>query len=195
MGIILEDGKGSGKKASIDDGNRLLTKAVTESSLAFESNSNQNSFGISTPMRTITATGGRILFIKNTSSVYNFRVTDFWFNWNGGSTNFNRPCYGELILKDTQPDTNITVGGAGVLNRTSVNEADLTVLYWDETGDGMTGHIAGTTAFYWVYNNTPAYYHTDGCIILGINDTSSINLRGEEVGEGSINILGFLQER
>ena len=192
MGIIIEDGTGSGKKASVDAGNLLQTKSVTESLLSHTSHDGQNAYGISTPMRTITTTGGRILFIKNTSAS-NFRISDFWFNWNGGSTNFNRPCYGELAFGDTEPDTNITTGGAGNLNQTSVNEATLTVLYWDETGDGMTGHTPGQTAFYWAFSKNPAHYHTDGAIILGINNTLSVSLRGEEIGEGSINILGFIE--
>ena len=192
MGIVLEDGQGSGKKAGITNEHQILTRAVTESLLSHQSHEKENSFGISTPMRTITTTGGRILFIKNISSS-KFFITDFWFNWNGGSANFNRPCYGELIFGDTQPDTNTTTGGAGNLNRTSVNTANLTVLYWSETGDGMTGHTDGTTAFYWVYNSTPAYYHTDGSIILGSDDTISVNLRGEEEGEASINVLGFIE--
>jgi len=193
MGIIIEDGQGSGKKTGVDSDNRLLTRATTESLLSYYSDIKENSFGISTPMRTITTTGGRILFIKKTSSL-KFHITDFWFNWNGGSTNFNRPCFGELIFGDTQPDTNTTTGGAGILNRTSSNTANLTVLYWNETGNGMTGHTAGTTAFYWCFGQDPAYYHTDGAIILGVNDTLSVNLRGQEIGEGSINILGFMTE-
>ena len=65
MGIIIEDGKGSGKKVGVDTDNRILTRATTESLLSYNSNTKENSFGISTPMRTITTTGGRILFIKN----------------------------------------------------------------------------------------------------------------------------------
>ena len=192
MGIIIEDGKGTGKKASVDENNRILTQATTESLLSYNSSIKENAFGISTPMRTITTTGGRILFIKNNSADH-FHITDFWFNWNGGSTNFNRPCYGELTFRDTTPTTNITTGGAGNLNRTSVNTTSLTVLYWDETGDGMTGHDAGIAAFYWCFGQSPAYYNVDGSIILGKDDTLSVNLKGEEVGEASINILGFIR--
>jgi len=195
MGFILEDGKGQGYKAQINSSNQLLTSATTESLLSRRSSASQTAFGISTPMLTINTTGGRMLFIKNLSSTLDFYITDFWFNWNGGSTNFNRPCYGELAFGDTVPDTNITISGAGNLHLSSAITADLTVLYWNETGNGMTGHTAGNTAFYWTFNNTPAFYHTDGSIILGTQNTLSVNLRGEETGEGSINILGFMKER
>lgn len=191
MGVIIEDGKGSSNKAQVDDENRLQVTSVVESSLAYNSRENETSFGISTPMLTLTTTGGRILFIKNTSNTLKFYFTDFWFNWNGGSTNFNRPYYGQLIFGDTQPDTNTTTGGAGVLNQDSSNTSNLTVLYWNGTGNGMTGHTAGNTAFSWAGAIGASPYHTDGCIIIGTNKTVSVNLRGQEVGEASINILGF----
>jgi len=190
---IIEDGKGSGKKAYVDNENHLHCTSSIESLLAHRSHYDQTAFGISTPMRTITTTGGRILFIKNISSNKEFYVTDFWFNWNGGSTNFNRPCYGELIFGDTEPTTNTTTSAAGNLNLGSTNTADLTVLYWNETGNGMTGHAAGNTAFYWTFCKNPSFYHTDGSIILGTANTMSMTLRGEEIGEGSINILGYMK--
>lgn len=189
----IEDGKGTGYKVQINDGNQLLTMSTTESLLAHRSHHDQTAFGISTPMMTITTTGGRMLFIKNLSSSVNFYITDIWFNWNGGSTNFNRPCYGELAFGDTVPNTNTTTSGAGNLNLSSNNTADLTVLYWNETGDGMTGHTAGNTAFFWSFCKNPVHHKTDGAIILGAQNTISVNLRGEEIGEGSINILGFMK--
>ena len=195
MGFILEDGKGQGYKAQIDNEGNLHALATTESLLAHRSHYDQTAFGISTPMLTITTTGGRMLFIKNLSSTLEFYITDFWFNWNGGSTNFNRPCYGELAFGDTVPDTNTTTSEAGNLNLGSANTADLTVLYWDEIGDGMTGHTAGNTAMYWTFNKNPAHYMTDGAFILGTHNTISMNLKGEETGEGSINMLGFMKER
>ena len=191
--MIIEDGKGTGYMVHVDDENHLQVKSVTETLLSHRSHEDGNAFGISTPMLTVTATGGRMLFIKNNSNSNNFFITDFWFNWNGGSTNYNRPCYGQLIFGDTQPTTNITVGGAGILNRTANSDSELTVLYWDEVGNGMTGHVAGTSAFYWCYSSSPSYYHTGGAIILGNTNTLSVNLRGEEIGEASINILGFVR--
>ena len=192
--MIIEDGKGTGYTAQVDNTNLLYTKAVTETLLSHSSHEDGSAFGISTPMLTVTATGGRMLFIKNTSNSNNFLITDFWFNWNGGSTNYNRPCYGQLIFGDTQPTTNITTGAAGTLNRTANTDSELTVLYWNEVGDGMTGHVAGGVAFSWCYSSSPSYYHTGGAIILGNTNTLSVNLRGEEIGEASVNILGFVRQ-
>jgi len=102
--------------------------------------------------------------------------------------------FGQLIFGDTEPTTNTVTSGADVLNRNSSLSADMTVLYWNETGDGMTGHhTAGTPAFFWCNGQGVQHYETGGAIILGVNATISFNLQGEETGEASINILGFFQ--
>jgi len=193
MPDMISDGRGKGNLAEVNSEQQLLTFATTTPLIAKRSEFDGNAFGITTPMRTITTTGGRILFIKNLDSSKNFYFTDFWFNWNGGNTNHNRAMLGQLVFNDTVPDTNVTTGSAGATNRTIPSSADLTVLYWDETGDGMTGHTPGTAGFYWCNGQGAQHYHVGGAIIIGTNDTISVNLQGEEEGEAAINILGFLK--
>jgi hypothetical protein len=192
MPDMIRDGKGNGFLAEVDSENRIQAACTTETALAHRSYYDGSAYGISTPMLTITTTGGRMLWIKNNSSTP-FWFTDFWFNWNGGTTNHNRVMYGQLVFADTEPDTNVTVGGAGVLNRSKTSAANMSVLYWDEVGDGLTGHDAGTPAFFWCNGQGSQHYSTDGAIIIGVNKTLSVNLQGEEVGEASINILGFFK--
>lgn len=192
MPDIIRDGTGQGYLAKVDDENHLLVTSASEPLIAHRSHYDGSAYGLSTPMRTITTTGGRILWFKNTNTK-SFWLTDFWFNWNGGTTSHNRVVFGQFIFDDTEPTTNITTGGTGVLNRAKTNGTDLTILYWDEVGDGMTGHDAGTPAFYWCNGQGAAHYNVGGAIILGTNNTISFNLQGEEVGEASINILGFFR--
>jgi len=193
MPDMIKDGTGTGYMAMVDNENHLHTTSSTEPMIAHRSHYDGTAYGISTPMLTVNATGGRMLWINNTDENKSFWITDFWFNWDGGTTNHNRVMFGQLVFDDTTPDTNITTGGAGILNREKVSAADMTVLYWDEVGNGMTGHVAGTPAFYWCNGQGTQHYETGGCIILGTNKTISVNLRGEEAGEASINILGFFQ--
>ena len=187
------DGTGQGYLAKVDDEHHIHVSSNIEPMIAHRSHYDGTAYGVSTPMLTITTTGGRALWIKNISDNKDFYITDFWFNWNGGSTNYNRPMFGQLVFGDTEPTVNTTVGGAGVLNRKTSNEADLTVLYWDEVGDGMTGHVAGTPAFYWCNGQGAQHYNLGGCVILGTNTTLSINLQGQEIGEASVNMLGFFR--
>ena len=189
----IADGTGTSYLAMVDDENHLHTTSSTEPLIAHYSRYSSSSYGLSTPMLTINTTGGRALWIKNSDPTKDFYFTDFWFNWNGGSTNYNTPMYGQMVFGDTEPTTNITEGGAGNLNRASAVPANLTVLYWDETGDGMTGYTAGGVAFYWCNGQGSQHYETGGAIILGANNTISFNLQGGEDGKASINILGYFK--
>jgi len=134
MPDMICDGTGQGFLAQVDEENHLHTSSNTMPMIAYKSGVDGSAFGISTPMLTITDTGGRVLWIQNTDGAKDFYCTDFWFNWNGGTANFNRPMTGQMIFGDTQPTTNTTVSGAGVLNRKTSGSANMTVLYWDETG-------------------------------------------------------------
>ncbi len=192
MPNTLQDGTGKGYLAKVDSENHLHTSASVEQMVAHRSHYDASAFGISTPMLTLTTTGGRMLFLKNTDT-RDFYITDLWFNWDGGATSHNRVMFGQLVFGDGVPTANNTVSAAGVLNRKTNNTAQLTVQYWDEVGDGMTGNLTGGAAFYWCNAQGARPYPIGGTIILGINDTMSVNLRGEEAGEASINILGFFR--
>lgn len=192
--VVIEDGRGTGRKAQVDDEFRLRTRGVTQSQLSHASDFHEDAYGINTPMLTVTVTGGRILYIKNTDPDNDFYFTDFWFNWNGGSTNHDRVMYGQMYFEDGAPSANNTAGGAGNLNTGSVKTALMDVEYWDEVGDGMTV-VAGTKAFDFIVAKGAAHYFVDGAIILASGKTAGFNLRGEEVGEASINILGYFHDK
>lgn len=68
MSNIIEDGKGSGNKAQVDDGNRLHTSADTRSSLDLAIDDGRY-FGVNTGYLTLTSDGqSAILHIRNDSS-------------------------------------------------------------------------------------------------------------------------------
>ena len=190
---MIKDGKGGGHLAEVNDENQLIVKAASESMISHRSHADSTAYGISTPMLTITTTGGRILYIKNINSTKNFYLTDVWFSWNGGSTSHNRVMFGDMYFADAVPTTNITTGTPGVLNRGSNNSADLTFIYWDEVGDGMTGGSGGDRAFSWCNSQGHNRVPVQGAIILGVNTTVGINLKGEEIGEASINMFGYFE--
>ena len=103
MSFNIEDGTGKGYRVQVDSENKLMTRAVSQDTISHISEEHEDAYGINTPLLTVTTTGGRMLYIKNTSSTKSFYFNDFWFNWNGGSTNFNRPCYGQLYFGDGAP--------------------------------------------------------------------------------------------
>ena len=190
----IKDGTGTGNQAQVDNENSLKTISTTIPLIAQRSQFDATAFGVSTPLMTVNTTGGRVFFIKNTSNNQNVFITDFWFNWNGGNTTFNKPIYGQFIFNDTDPTANFVTSSAGVLNRSSNNTADIQFNYWDEVGNGMTGGDVGIPSFEWTNVAGVTYYNLSGAVILGPNDTIAINLRGEEVGEASINMLLYIKE-
>jgi len=191
MGIQLEDGKGSGKSVQVDSSNRLTVASVSQSKIGSRSDDGQ-SYGINVPLRTQTTTGGKQLYIKNTSSSLNFHILDIFVYYDGGATNFTRPMEVELYFGDAAPSANNTTGGAGNLNRTSSNTADMDVEYWDEVGDGMT-ITGGTLALSGVVGQGQSRLSVDGAIVLGKNDTVSFNFKATEIGEAGMNILGYYE--
>jgi len=180
--------------AGVNSENRLDVSAASSPRIYYESRDRENAFGISTPQLTITTTGGRILYVKNTSSTKNMVITDIRPSWNGGSTVFTRALTFQIWFASSAPTANNTTGAAGNLNRSSNNTFDLDVEYWDEVGHGMTiaGGSAGLTT---LLSQGSTRLEIGGAIILGANDTISLNLKAEEVGEAAIIMRGFMEDK
>ncbi len=119
-------------------------------------------------------------------------IVDIYVYYDGGATNFNRPMEVELYFGDAAPSANNTVGGAGNLNVSSSNTADMTVEYWDEVGDGMT-MSGGSLAFSGIVRQGQNSLKTYGAVVLSNTDTMSINLKASEIGEAGINVLGYFE--
>ena len=192
---MIRDGMGSGYMAHVDSENHLHTTATTESMIAHRSHYDATAFGGGTPMLSITTTGGRVLYVRNDSTTHDLVISDMWWSWNGGNTSGVTVVAGIMVFDDGAPSGNYTASGLGVLNRKTTNTADVTVRYWNETGNGMTMASSGTEAFYWL--NTQGHHHVDvkDAVILGVNDSLSINMQGMEPGEASVNFYGFMRAR
>jgi len=194
MSDMIKDGTGSGKLVGVNSFNRLDVSAAAAPRVFYESRDRGAAFGITTPLLTVTTTGGRMLYIKNTSSTQNMMISDIRLDWNGGSTSFNKPAYGQIWFASEAPSANNTVSAAVNMNRSSVNAFDLDVEYWDEVGDGMT-ITGGADGFNAILSQGSTLVPVNGTIIVGINKTISFNLKAEEEGEGSIAIIGFMEDK
>ncbi len=193
MPETIKDGTGGSYEAKVNSENQLFTRSTNVSEISHVSKEHAESFGVSTPMLTVTTTLGKMLYIKNTSTTKGLYISDVWINWNGGSTNRDRCVEGQFIFGDGAPSGNNTANAAGVLNRSSSNTADMTVQYWDEVSTGMTMASSGTAAFYFTNTKGTSHYRVDGGIILGTNDTITLAAKGEEIGEYSVNILCYYE--
>jgi len=193
MAVRIEDGKGTGYIAEVDNENRLSVSSLSRSVIGIRSEEGFL-FGITTPHLTVTTTGGRMLWIKNISTTLSFKIDGIWFNYDGGSTSHDETIQCEVWIRDTEPDTNVTTGSASNLNTSSSYTADLTIKYWDGVGNGMTGHSNGTAAFYFQCGYGSTSYHLDGSLIIGPSKTLSFNMKTDgESGVASINLTGIVE--
>ena len=182
--FIIEDGRGTGKKAGVTDDFRLQTATVTQATIGNASLSG-NAFSTSVPFRTITTTGGNILYVKNTESAKNLIVSKLYVGWDGGSTNNDTALFGTLYTSVSEPSANETASALGNLNLGSGNVASADVYYWDETGDGMT-IASATPANFVILGRGMSVLDINDSLVIGPGNSVSFHLRAQEQGEASI---------
>ena len=194
MPDTIRDGRGRGYICGVNNVRRLDTSANTMPRIYYESRDHNAAWGISTPILSITTTGGRILWLKNTSTTKNVVVTGMRISYDGGTTNNDNVCEAQVWFGSGTPSANETAGSAGQLNRSSTETFDIDVYYWDEVGDGMT-IASGSAGLNMMVAKGTEYFPIDGAIILGANDTFSINLKAIEAGEAAIVVRGFVEDK
>jgi len=192
MSDFLKGGTGKGFLAGVNAFNRLDSSCATSPRIYYESRDRKNAFGVSTPYLTVTTGGEKVLYMKNTSSTQNMVLTDLRVNWNGGSTTWIKSLKGSIWFASEAPTANNTTGAAGNLNRSSTKPFDIDVEYWDGVAGGMTS-AGGAAALNTIVGQGSLLFPIGGAIILGANDTILFQLTGEETGEASIQILGFME--
>lgn len=181
---------------NVDSEGRGTTFSTIETALRHVSEYDNLAFAITTPFLTVTAAGGRILWFQMTRSGFHLHIAKIFVHWNGGSTTFIRSLFIELYGGDTQPTTNTTVGAPVQLNsEAAYNGVDaFSIRYWDEVGNGMTGHTPGNLVNSLIGAQGKSEWDSDEALILGFNNTLSFNLQGDgEAGEASIVVVGYFE--
>jgi len=190
MPDTIRDGKGSGSLVKVED-NLLYAKAITETMLAHQSHGNSAAYSMVTPMLTLTTTGGRMVWFAN-NDTRDFNVDQFSVSYNGGSTNHNRCCVVYAGFADTvAPTTNTTTGAMGNMNKGAVATADADWIYWNETGDCMTGGTEGALSCLGTVGQGRNFFPTNSAFIIPPNKTMVIGLVAEEIGEANISMRGY----
>lgn len=193
MPNTIRDGKGRGYLVAVGDKNRLDVSSKTMPRIYYASRDGE-AWSISTPFLTQTTTGGRMLYLKNTSTTKNIVITKMRANFDGGATNHDKVCQLEVYFGDDAPTVNNTTGAVGNMNRSSNQTFDIDVEYWDEVGDGMTCSGGSSGLKMLIAKGTTAL-EVGGAIILGSNNTMAINIKVEEIGEVSVVIRGFVEDK
>lgn len=185
--MIIQDGRGTGKKVEVDAQNRMTTFADTRSILAEISRNHGNSYVFSHMdyvALTTTGTETGILHVKNTSATLNLHIVSI------------RTC-GTVInqwklYKNSTGGTLIsdqTAGSAVNMNVTSSNTAEATVYKGADaktvTGGTMMGHLINDIGH--------SDEHFDGAIILGRNDSIELSVEVASAGDVCCRVIGYYE--
>jgi hypothetical protein len=187
---VISDGAGTGYKAHVDSNKRLQTKAITVDEASDQAHEGEL-FSLCTGFLPVTATGGRALHFTYDEADHHFHIDMVTISWNGGNTNKDRTVLFEIYGGDTAPDTNVLTGSDANMLVGSTKTVEGTLLLWNGTGDGMTGHTSGSLVVSGIADRGTTVVHYDGALAIGAGKTLSINLKGEEIGSGSVCVIGF----
>jgi hypothetical protein len=176
MFYIIEDGTGSGKKASVNANNRLDTFSITETRIADISNREGRSFILTSDFVALTTTGSfnGMIYLKNTSTDRDMYIDRVRICGTGTSMNamqcrfVKNPTAGTLIS-----DAN---DGISVASNLGSNEV-FTGINYAASGDGKT--ITDGTQFSQFTIHLPGHTIQDynGAIIIPGGSSMAIEVK------------------
>ena len=184
---MLEDGAGTGYKARVNSLFQLTTKTISSTYHQFVSCKHEEAYMASLgteakPTLTITGTGGYMMYLKNTSTLYDAIMA--------------RVSITTSALMEVTIMKNPTIGSLGneaaivPINKNfkSGKVADVDVYGWDEVGDGITGITEGECAGTYQINGFERVLF-DESICLGLNDIIAVKLKN--AGEATVVLHGY----
>ena len=193
----IRDGKGSGFMAGVSDENRLLVNGVAVPLRTHVSNNHGQSYTFNTQNYTLSATDTWhwVMWWEVTSTTRDMHVDQILVDWNGGSTNFNRPLQLRNVIPTAgQPTGNQTLSVASNNNKLSGNKAELTIYKWDGANAGMTdstGPAGGNS--YHPQGHTALDFK--GSIITGLGEMVGIQVQSPEVGDFSLGLSVYFIDK
>lgn len=185
--MMIDDGTGDGYRAEVNSLNQIAVRAVGSTYHQFVSCKHEQAYMASLgtealPTLTVTAAGGYMMYLKNTSTDYVAIIA--------------RLSVSTSALMEIVVIKNPTIGVLG--NNTAITPinknfasgkvADVEVYGWDEAADGITGITAGTCAGTYQVNGLERVVF-DESLCLGINDI--IAIKAKNAGEIAIVMHGY----
>jgi len=170
MAIEIRDGAGSGYRAAVDKRNKLTVISTSHTEAHTISFTDGQAYIANTTdtadTLTLTATGGPIVYIKNTSTSRSLIIESMCFGSSASGVVVvvtRNPTLGTIGNENTHAPVNC--------NYFSGNAAEAIVYTWDEVGDGMTGLSGGTkhASFILPAGTTPI--PTEGSLVIGRGDS------------------------
>lgn len=183
----IEDGTGTGNRVEVNSLNQIKTRSIRSTYHQFVSCNDEQAYMASLgteamPTLTVTATGGYMMYLKNTSTNYDAIIARLTVSTSAmmSVTIMKNPTIGILVNEVASVPVN--------KNFKSGKVADVDVYTWDEVGDGMTGITAGACAGTYQINGLDRILF-DESMCIGLNDIIAIKAKG--VGELTIVMHGY----
>jgi hypothetical protein len=188
---VIQDGTGTGAEARVNASNQLTVLAETFSKehreskdgLAFIAHT-----GTTADTLTITATGGPILYLKNTSTTKDIVLAGMRMYSSAAAT----------IVKLIRNPTLGTIGNENTFTSVNANfgsntPATATCYTWDEVGNGMTGLSAGTEAAVYGIGVGSTSFAFDGAFLLPPAQSMYINVLNAAGAEFNLTLNYFFE--
>lgn len=198
--FIIRDGKGRGFKAGVNEEGCLEVQAITISEMAQVSVAMRQAFEIHPPSFTLLQATGHIpiWWLKNISDNLMFHINRIRFDWNGGSTNFNRTMGFRTYVGMSKPTGNMIEGkfGADVgphnLNLASNRNPPVEFIYWDGVGTGLAITSFGNQINCGISAQGITFLPYDGALIVPPGAVMGVSLKAsDEDGKGACVINGW----
>lgn len=185
--MIIEDGTGDGYKAAVNSLNQVSGRAICSLYHQFASCKHEQAYmgSLGTeakPTLTVTATGGYMIYLKNTSTDYDAVIARVTISTSALMlvTIIKNPTIGVLGNETAIIPVN--------KNFKSGKVADVDMYGWDEAGDQITGITGGDCAGTYQVNGFERLLF-DESLCLGLNDI--IAVKAKNTGELAIAIHGY----
>ena len=185
--MIIEDGTGKGYKAKVDCENKLSVKSVRSTFHQEVSCVHEEAYICplcteAKPTLTVTGTGGYMLYLKNTSTLYDAIIARITISTSAMMiiTLMKNPTIGSLGNEIAKTPVN--------KNFKSGKVAKVECYGWDEIGDGITGITEGTCGGTYQINGFERLLF-DEAVCLGLNDIIALKAKG--AGEITVVMHGY----
>jgi hypothetical protein len=193
----IRDGSGRGYLAAVTRENRLATVAICIDLRTHISTRHGESYTMNTGALTLSAvdTWHWVLYWVNNSTTHNLHMSNIEFNWNGGSTNFNRPLQARNVIPIAGvPTANYTDVIMSNNNKLVGNTAEMDVYKWNGDSTGMVD-VTGPAGSDTFHPQGRSLISFDGWVVSGLGAHVGLQVKAPEIGIFSVGIGLFFIDK
>ena len=190
MSWMIDDGKGSGRRAAVNTNNKLETQAVTIPEIAFLSAEKEQAWIIATGFVALTTTGSfnGLVYLKNTSTkplhIESIRTCSTGSGYSQVKV-IKNPTTGTLISE---------ANDAAVTNANLTSTAEFGGLSYTAAGDAKTVTDGSDTTQFTNMSPGHSIQHYQGAVVIGQGDSFALVVKPSAAGDVCSEIVCYFGE-